>query len=174
MFYGVFHFFFFFFLYIYIYIYVKYSLSQSVGRLCATLYFEHSCIFFPSGFIFVTRKLEVQSVEFTSKGKVFPLQAQCGPEGGRGIALLFHDSGTRRGEWSAERPGRTLPPGKARYPLYSTGDWVSLWTGLDRGGKSRPYRDSIPDRPTRSSVAIPTELPGPHICIYYIYFYINN
>ena len=37
---------------------------------------------------------------------------------GRGIALLFHDCGTRRGEWSAARPGRTLPPGKTRYPLY--------------------------------------------------------
>ena len=37
---------------------------------------------------------------------------------GRGIALLFHDSGTRRGEWSAARPGRTLPPGKTRYPFY--------------------------------------------------------
>jgi len=33
---------------------------------------------------------------------------------GRGIALLFHDRGTRRGEWSAARPGRTLPPGKTR------------------------------------------------------------
>ena len=33
-------------------------------------------------------------------------------------------------------------------------------TGLD-GGKSRLHRDSIPDRPSRSSVAIPTELPGP-------------
>jgi len=37
---------------------------------------------------------------------------------GRDIALLFHDRGTRRGEWSAARPGRTLPPGKTRYPLY--------------------------------------------------------
>jgi len=37
---------------------------------------------------------------------------------GRGIALLFHDHGARRGEWSAARPGRTLPPGKTRYPLY--------------------------------------------------------
>ena len=37
---------------------------------------------------------------------------------GRGIALLFHDRGTRRGERSAARPGRTLPPGKTRYPLY--------------------------------------------------------
>ena len=37
---------------------------------------------------------------------------------GRGIALLFHDRGNRRGEWSAARPGRTLPPGKTRYPFY--------------------------------------------------------
>jgi len=32
-----------------------------------------------------------------------------------------------------------------------------VWTG----GKSHPHRDSIPDLPDRSSVAIPTELPGP-------------
>jgi len=37
---------------------------------------------------------------------------------GRGIALLFHVRGTRRGEWSAARPGRTLPSGKTRYPFY--------------------------------------------------------
>ena len=37
---------------------------------------------------------------------------------GRSIALLFHERGTRRGEWSAARPGRTLPPVKTRYPLY--------------------------------------------------------
>jgi len=36
----------------------------------------------------------------------------------RGIALLFHDRGTRRGEWSATRPGRTLPPVKTRHPFY--------------------------------------------------------
>ena len=37
---------------------------------------------------------------------------------GGGIALLFNDRGNRRGEWSAARPGRTLPPGKTRYPFY--------------------------------------------------------
>jgi len=35
--------------------------------------------------------------------------------------------------------------------------------GLDRCGKSRPHRDSIPDLPARRSVTIPTELPGPHV-----------
>jgi hypothetical protein len=39
---------------------------------------------------------------------------------GRGVALLFHDLGTRRGEGSASRPGRSLPPGKTRY-LEETG-----------------------------------------------------
>jgi len=58
---------------------------------------------------------------------------------GRGIALLFHDRGTRRGEWSAARSGRTLPPGKTRYPFYRR-----------LGGKSRPHQYSIPDRPARS------------------------
>ena len=38
--------------------------------------------------------------------------------GSRGIALLFLDYGTRRGEGLALRPGRYLPPGKAWYPLY--------------------------------------------------------
>ena len=33
------------------------------------------------------------------------------------------------------------------------------------GGKSRPHRVTIPDRPAPSSVAIPTELHGPHIPI---------
>ena len=37
--------------------------------------------------------------------------------------------------------------------------------GLD-GRKISPHRNSIPDRPTRSSVAIPTELPGPHLMVY--------
>ena len=37
--------------------------------------------------------------------------------GSRGIALPFHDHGTREGEGSASRPGRFLPPWKTRYPL---------------------------------------------------------
>jgi len=78
---------------------------------------------------------------------------------GRGIALLFHDPGTRRG-WvvsSTSRPQFT--PGKDPVPIVQEAGWAPrpVWTG----GKSRPHRDSIPDRPVRSSVAIQTELPGP-------------
>ena len=38
--------------------------------------------------------------------------------GSRGISLPFLGHGTRRVEGSASRPGRSLPPGKTRYPLY--------------------------------------------------------
>ena len=64
------------------------------------------------------------------------------------------------GEWSAARPGRTLPPVKDPVTIVQEAGWAPgpVWMG----GKSRPHRDSIPDRPARSSVAIPTELPGPH------------
>jgi len=50
------------------------------------------------------------------------------------------------------------PREKTRY--HFSGDWVGPRAGLE-GGISRPHRDSIPVRPARSSVAIPTELPGP-------------
>jgi hypothetical protein len=38
--------------------------------------------------------------------------------GRRDITLPFLDHGTRRGKGSASRPGRSLPPGNTRYPLY--------------------------------------------------------
>ena len=52
------------------------------------------------------------------KAKCYRYRPGVAQRMGRGIALLFHDRGTRRGEWSAARPGRILPPGKTRYPLY--------------------------------------------------------
>ena len=52
------------------------------------------------------------------------------------------------GEWSAACPGRTLPPGKDPVPILQEAGWTpgADWTG----GKSRPNRDSIADRPAHS------------------------
>jgi len=47
-------------------------------------------------------------------------------------------------------------PRKDPVPIVQGAGWVP-----GTGGKSRHHRDSIPDRPARSSVAIPTELLGP-------------
>jgi hypothetical protein len=55
--------------------------------------------------------------------------------GTRGIALPFHDHGTRRGEGLAPRPGRSLP--RERPGTHCTGGWVGPRAGLDRCGKSR-------------------------------------
>jgi hypothetical protein len=66
----------------------------------------------------------------------------------RGIALLLHDHGTRRGEGSASRSGRSLPPGKTRYPLCRR-----LVGPQGRSGqvqKSRLTGIRSPDRPARS------------------------
>ena len=66
----------------------------------------------------------------------------------------------------SSRPRPHFTPGKDPVPILQEAGWASgpVWTG----GKTRPHRDSNPDRPARSSVAIPTELPGPYIYIYNI------
>ena len=55
----------------------------------------------------------------------------------RGIALLFHDHGTRTG-WGISVTDRPLfTPGKDP-GTHCTGGWLGPRAGLDRSGKSRP------------------------------------
>ena len=67
---------------------------------------------------------------------------------GRGIALLLLDRGTRRGWVVSSTPRTHFTPGKDPVTIVQEAGWApgSVWTG----GKSRPHRDSIPDRPVRS------------------------
>jgi len=67
---------------------------------------------------------------------------------GRGIALLFHDRGTRRGWVVSSTPRPHFTPGKDLVRIVQETGWAPgpVWTG----GKSRPHRDSIPDHPARS------------------------
>jgi len=76
------------------------------------------------------------------------------------------------GEWvvsSTPRPHFT--PRKDPVPILQNAGWVPgpVWTG----GKSRAHRNSIPDLPARSSVAIRTELPGPLKYLYITCKYIE-
>jgi len=89
---------------------------------------------------------------------------------GRGIALLFHDRGTRRGWVVSSTPRPLFIRGKDPVPIVQEAGLAPgpVWTG----GKCRAHRDSIPDRPARSSVAIPTELPGPQL-VYLVGFIIR-
>ena len=67
---------------------------------------------------------------------------------GRGIALLFHDRGTRSGWVVSSTPRPHFTAGKDLVPIVQEAGLAPgpVWTG----GKSRPHRDSIPDRPARS------------------------
>ena len=58
-------------------------------------------------------------------------------------------------EWSAARLGRTLPPGKTRYPFYGR-------LGGPQGQSGRA-ENLVPtgNRPALTSFAVPTELPDP-------------
>ena len=78
---------------------------------------------------------------------------------GRGIDLLFRDRGTRRVLVVSSTTRPHFTPGKDTVPILQEAGWATglVWTS----GKSRPHRVSIPGPPVRSSVAIPTELPGP-------------
>jgi hypothetical protein len=78
---------------------------------------------------------------------------------GRGLAVLFHDHGTRRGWVVSSTPRPHFTPGKDPVPILQEAGWAPgpVWTD----GKSRPHRDSIPDRPACSSVTVLTELPSP-------------
>ena len=67
---------------------------------------------------------------------------------GRGIALLFHDRGTRRGCVVSSTPRPHFTP-LERPSTHFTGGWWAprpVWMGR----KSRPHRNSIPDRPAHS------------------------
>ena len=78
---------------------------------------------------------------------------------GRGIALLFHDRGTRRGLVVSSTPRPHFTPGKVPVPILQEAGWVPepVWTD----GESRSHLHSIPDRPALRSLAIPSELIGP-------------
>ena len=77
----------------------------------------------------------------------------------RGIACCSMTAALEGGEWAAARPGRTLPPGKTRYPFYK--------------------RPSVPNgRSRRAEYLIPTGIPSRtvqpvvsrYLCVYkYMY-----
>jgi len=99
--------------------------------------------------------LQTQMVKGKVKVKRTLLQAlkictgRTAQSGSRGIALLFLDLGTRRGEVSVSRPDRSLPPGNTRYPLYRGLGWPQGRSGQVRK-ISPPTGIQPPEIPARS------------------------
>ena len=95
---------------------------------------------------------------------------------GRGIALLFHDRGTRRGWVVSSTPQPHFTHRKDPVPILQEAGWPPgpVWTG----GKSRPHRDSIPDlQPVVNRYTDWATRPTCLIiypCFLYIYIYTRN
>ena len=95
---------------------------------------------YPPSFMWTSKRLKI---------KVTLLQAlrlctgRTAHRGSRGIALLFYDHGTRRGEGSALRPDRSLPPRENPVPTVQEAGWAPgpVWTGAEN---LAPHRVSIP------------------------------
>jgi hypothetical protein len=107
-----------------------------------------------------------QNIKGKSKGKVTPLQARCGPKVGTGIALLFHDHGTRRGWVFSSTPRPYFTPGKDPVPIVQEAGWAlgPVWTGAEilatTGIRS-------PDRPARSKSLYRLSYPAHTYTKYY-------
>jgi hypothetical protein len=80
--------------------------------------------------------------------------------GSGGIVVAFVTSALDGGEWSVSLPCRFIP-GERAPGTYWIGGWVGLRASLDAKEERRiscPFRESNPGRPTRSTVAVPSEL----------------
>jgi hypothetical protein len=91
------------------------------------------------------------------KGKAVPLHAMEA-YGGRGGIAPTHTQPRPLdgGEWSASRPGRTLPPGERNPGTHWIGGWVGPRAGLDAGAIRKILclcRGSNLDRPTSASAS---------------------
>ena len=115
-------------------------MSPRAPRTCKVL--QHILLHQPALFFFVCHFQLLLKVKWS---RYRPGVAQ---RVGRGIALLFHDRGTRRGWVVSSTPQPQFTPGKDPVPIIQEAGWARgpVWTG----GKSHLHRDSIPDRPARS------------------------
>jgi len=85
---------------------------------------------------------------------------------GRGIALLFHDRGTRRMREVSSTPRPHFTPGKDPVPILQKAGWAPgpAW----KGGNLVSTGDSIPDRPARSQLLYRLSYPAHTHTIYNI------
>jgi len=112
-----------------------------------------------------------KKVKFTLVQALRLCTGRMAHRGSGGIALLFHDNGTRRG-WGVSvtpRPLFTPPEGPG---THCTDGWVGPRAGLDRCGKSRLPGIRSPDRPARSQSLYQLSYPAHNFCMYIQYIFV--
>ena len=81
---------------------------------------------------------------------------------GRGIALLYHDHGTRRGCVVSSTPQPHFTPGKDPVSTLQEAGWAP--GPVLMGRKSHPHWDSIPDHPAHSQSLYQLSYPAHVYC----------
>ena len=95
------------------------------------------------------------------RGKIFPLQAQCGPEGGQWYSSTFRSPRHQKGVSGKQHVPAAFYP-RERHGTHFTGGWVGPRADLD-GRKISSSLGFDPGPSSPQSVAIKTELPGPNL-----------
>jgi len=94
-----------------------------------------------------TTRLLLKKVKCTLVQALRLFTGRTAHRGSWGIALPFLDHGTGRG-WGGQRHAPAALYPRERPGIHCTGGWVGPRAGLDRCGKSRLHRDSIPGPPS--------------------------
>ena len=110
-----------------------------------------------------TTTCQVKKVKVTLVQALRLCTGRTAHRGSRGIALSFHDHGTRRGWGVSVTPRPLLTPGKDPVPIVREAGWAPgpVWTGAENlaptGIRSR-------DRPARSQSLYRLSYPAHFVC----------
>ena len=94
------------------------------------------------------------------QGQVHPSRGHEGPDGEKRYCSTLSLTSVLDGVGGQRHAPAALPPGK-RPATPCIGGWVGPSAGLDGSEKSRPHRDSIPNRPGRSELLHRLRYLGP-------------
>ena len=89
-----------------------------------------------------------------------PFMGHKGPQGEQGYSCTVFSTSVL--ERISVTPRPRLTPGKDPVPIVQEAGWASgpVWTGAENLAATR-----IPGPSSPQAVAIPTTLPGPHVCV---------
>jgi len=120
-------------------LFLKRVLAQKDFHFVSQIFF-----FFPS-----SHRLEGKKVKYTLVQALRLCTDRTAHRGSRGIAVLFHDHGTRRGWGVSVTPRPLFTPGKDPVLIAQEAGWAPrpVWTGAEN---LAPTGIRSPDRPPRS------------------------
>ena len=94
-------------------------------------------------FLLLHQRIKIVKVKCTLVQALRLCTGRTAYRGSRGIAVLFHDHGTRRGGGISVTPRPLFTPGKDPVPIVQEAGWApgTVWAGAEN---LAPHRDSIP------------------------------